>query len=133
MTYSSTGTRRKRVYVEYPFFIRVLSKNHAMLFFETLCPIYDTLRILSRNDLHYLDIDVNLFAETLYDVLNCDYEGYLLDIEVETNWLTIIEEIEIHSLAQPILRWFDSLLNYGYWIERGSLRPFSENTFVITE
>lgn len=133
MILNTTENRHRRVLVEYPYFIRVLSKNHTMFFFETLCPIYDTLRILSRNDLHYTDIDTILFTETLYDVLNCDYEGYLIDIETETNWLTIIEEIEVHDLTQAILRWFDSLSGYGYWIERGNLRPYSDNSFVIVE
>lgn len=133
MTYDIIRGSRSRFFVEYPPFIRILTSYHEMEVFETLGPIFKALQTLSRSDLHFSDVDTELFVETLYDVLNCDYEGYLLDIQTETSWLTIIEEIELYNLTPAILRWYEMLSGYSRFIDHGSFRPLNNFGFIVTE
>lgn len=78
-----------------------------------------------------MNLNAEVFLEELEDVLYSQFEGWMVSLENETYWLTIMEQIEIDEAIPQLLKWYYRLDLHRLVTVDSEVASYNENAFIL--
>lgn len=78
-----------------------------------------------------MNLTEEVFLGELEDVLYSDFESWMVSLENETYWLTVMEQIEIDHAIPQLLRWYYRLNLPDLVTVDSEVASYNENAFIL--
>ena len=116
---------------DYPLLVRLYASHHRVRIFEVFEPHFETLRRCGNIYPNVMNLNAEVFLEELEDVLYSQFEGWMVSLENETYWLTIMEQIEIDEAIPQLLKWYYRLNLHRLVTVDSEVASYNENAFIL--
>lgn len=116
---------------DYPLLVRLYASHHRVKNFEVFEPLFETIRRCVNIYPNEMNLTEEVFLGELEDVLYSDFEGWMVSLENETYWLTVMEQIEIDHAIPQLLRWYYRLNLPDLVTVDSEVASYNENAFIL--